>query len=157
MDINQQSLRLKAVPFTDPRNTREQRTLIQRPAWYTISDLASEFGVTLRALRFYEAKNLLEPIRQGTARVYSARDRIRLQLIIAGKQLGFTLSEISSMIADNEDLKAADLRLSPEIVLRQIVFLEDQQKTTAVALAELRRRYYMMAESEFEGRGQVSV
>jgi DNA-binding transcriptional MerR regulator len=130
-----------------------QRYGAQRPAWYTISDLASEFDVTLRALRFYEAKGLIEPIRQGTSRVYSTRDRNRLQLIITGKQLGFTLNEISTMIADNEDMTAADLKLSPDIVLKQITFLEEQQKTTSIALSELRRRYYLMAEDEFESLG----
>ncbi len=122
----------------------------QRPIWYTISDLASEFDLTLRALRFYEAKGLLEPIRQGTSRVYSSRDRTRLQLIITGKQLGFTLNEISTMIADNEEITAADLKLSPEVVLKQIMFMEEQQKTTSIALTELRRRYYLMAETDFD-------
>ncbi len=118
----------------------------QRPVWYTISDLAQEFDTTLRALRFYEAKGLLSPIRQGTSRIYSARDRIRLQLILTGKQLGFTLCEISSMISDNDELTEANLKISPDLVLRQIAFLEDQQKTTATALSELRRRYYLMTE-----------
>ncbi len=126
------------------------RYVSQRPVWYTISDLALEFDVTLRALRFYEAKGLLEPIRQGTSRVYSTRDRARLQLIITGKTLGFTLTEISTMIADNEEITAIDLKLSPETVLKQIMFMEEQQKTTSIALTELRRRYYLMAETDFD-------
>ena len=126
----------------------------QRPVWYTISDLASEFDLTLRALRFYEAKGLLEPVRQGTSRVYSSRDRTRLQLIITGKNLGFTLNEISTMIADNEEITAGDLKLSPEVVLKQIIFMEEQQKTTSIALTELRRRYYLMAETDFDMLGE---
>ncbi len=124
------------------------RRVSHRPTWYTISDLSKEFDVTLRALRFYEAKGLIEPIRQGTSRIYSARDRIRLQLIITGKQLGFTLTEIASMIADNGDASEGDLKLSPDVLLRQITFLEDQQRTTTAALAELRRRYYLMVEAD---------
>lgn len=130
------------------------RYVSQRPVWYTISDLALEFDVTLRALRFYEAKGLLEPIRQGTSRVYSTRDRARLQLIITGKTLGFTLTEISTMIADNEEITAIDLKLSPETVLKQIMFMEEQQKTTSIALTELRRRYYLMAETDFDMLGE---
>ena len=60
---------------------------------YTIGDLAREFGVTLRTLRFYEDRGLLSPRRDGTARIYDPRDRERLSVILKGKQLGFTLTE----------------------------------------------------------------
>ena len=72
------------------------------PAVYTIGDLAREFDVTLRALRFYEDKGLLSPRREGLARLYSAADRVRLQLILKGKRLGFTLAEISEMVEAHE-------------------------------------------------------
>ena len=117
-----------------------------RPVWYSISDLSREFDVTLRALRFYEAKGLLNPIRQNASRVYGPRDRVRLQLILTGKRLGFTLTEIATMIADNEDAGLADLRLNPDVILRQIAFLEDQHRTIESALSELRRHYYLMTE-----------
>src|SRR5688572_31470451 len=68
---------------------------------YTIGDLAREFGVTLRTLRFYEDRGLLSPRRDGTARIYSARDRDRLSVILKGKQLGFTLTEIRAMLAED--------------------------------------------------------
>lgn len=117
-----------------------------RPVWYSISDLSREFDVTLRALRFYEAKGLLKPIRQNASRVYGPRDRVRLQLILTGKRLGFTLTEIANMIADSEDSGGVDLRLNPDLILRQIAFLEDQHRTIETALTELRRHYYLMAE-----------
>ena len=63
---------------------------------YSISELAIEFGVTARALRFYEDKGLLTPRREGLARIYSARERGRLQLILRGKRMGFPLTEISA-------------------------------------------------------------
>src|SRR5262245_44552528 len=63
-------------------------------AEFTIGELAKEFGVTLRTLRFYENKRLLSPRREGLARLYSKADRDRLALILKGKKLGFTLSEI---------------------------------------------------------------
>jgi DNA-binding transcriptional MerR regulator len=66
---------------------------------YTISDLASEFGITTRTIRFYEEKGLLAPTRSGQQRVYSSADRVRLKLILRGKRLGFTLQESRDLIA----------------------------------------------------------
>ncbi|NIJ33600.1 MerR family transcriptional regulator [Sphingomonas oligoaromativorans] len=65
---------------------------------YTITDLAEEFGVTARALRFYEDEGLISPERIGLARVYSKRDRARLAWILRGKRVGFSLAEIREMI-----------------------------------------------------------
>jgi len=64
---------------------------------YTISELAREFQVTPRALRFYEDKGLLSPTRDGLNRVYSSSDRARLKLILQGKSVGFSLSDIREM------------------------------------------------------------
>ena len=66
---------------------------------FTISDLAKEFDITPRAIRFYEARGLLEPQRRGTQRIYSRRDRGRLILIIRGKNLGFSLEDVSEYLA----------------------------------------------------------
>jgi DNA-binding transcriptional MerR regulator len=60
---------------------------------YSISDLAREFGITTRTIRFYEDEGLLAPQREGQRRIYSARDRTLLKLILRGKRLGFTLAE----------------------------------------------------------------
>jgi len=65
---------------------------------YTISDLSSEFGVTPRALRFYEEKGLLQPTRNGQSRRYSQADRARLTLILRGKVLGLSLEESADLI-----------------------------------------------------------
>ena len=65
---------------------------------FGIAELAREFSVTTRTIRFYEDKNLLSPVRQGQRRVYSLRDRVRLRLIMRGKRLGFALDEIRQMI-----------------------------------------------------------
>ena len=67
--------------------------------WYTIRDLAKDFAVTTRALRFYEERGLLRPQRKGQSRVYSAADRVRLTLVLRGKRLGFTLDESAELIA----------------------------------------------------------
>ncbi len=65
---------------------------------YSIRQLSKEFDVTARALRFYEDKGLISPERKGQTRLYSARDRARLQLILRGKRLGFSLSEIHEIL-----------------------------------------------------------
>ena len=65
---------------------------------FTIRQLCVEFGVTARALRFYEDKGLLAPFRQGLNRVYGPRDRARLQLIVRGRRVGFSLSELREIL-----------------------------------------------------------
>ena len=65
---------------------------------YTISELASEFGVTTRAIRFYEEKGLDQPLREGQRRVYTAADRVRIKLILRGKRIGMTLQESVEVI-----------------------------------------------------------
>lgn len=64
---------------------------------YTISELAREFEVTTRTIRFYEDRGLLSPRREGTTRVFSGRDRVRLKLALRGKRLGFSLAEIREL------------------------------------------------------------
>lgn len=64
---------------------------------FTISELAKEFDVTTRTIRFYEDQGLLSPAREGTTRVFSARDRVRLKLALRGKRLGFSLAEIREL------------------------------------------------------------
>ena len=66
---------------------------------YTIAQLSTLYNVTYRTLRFYEQRGLLAPIRNGTIRTYSVKDRIRLELILKAKRFGFSLSEIEILIA----------------------------------------------------------
>jgi len=109
---------------------------------YTIGDLAREFGVTLRTLRFYEDRGLLSPRREGTARIYDARDRDRLSVILKGKQLGFTLTEIRAMLAEDRsgDGRTPNLKLSLDQIEDQIRHLEQQKAEIEEALAELEAR-----------------
>lgn len=65
---------------------------------YTISELAQEFDITTRTIRFYEAEGLLHPTRNGQTRIYSDQDRVHLKLILRGKRLGFSLSESKELI-----------------------------------------------------------
>ncbi|MGI9287492.1 MAG: MerR family transcriptional regulator [Pseudomonadales bacterium] len=66
---------------------------------FTISNLAAEFDVTTRTIRFYEEKGLLSPTRKGSTRIYTSADRVKLQLILRGKRLGLTLEESRDIIA----------------------------------------------------------
>ncbi|MGK5093765.1 MerR family DNA-binding transcriptional regulator [Deltaproteobacteria bacterium TL4] len=66
---------------------------------YTITELAKEFAITTRTIRFYEEKQLLTPQRKGTSRIYSSKDRTILKLIIRGKRLGFSLEESRELIS----------------------------------------------------------
>jgi DNA-binding transcriptional MerR regulator len=65
---------------------------------WTIAQIAAEFGVTHRTLRFYEDEGLITPVRQGTARIFRPRDRVRVGLVLRGKRLGFSLDEIRRII-----------------------------------------------------------
>jgi DNA-binding transcriptional MerR regulator len=114
---------------------------------YTIGDLAREFGVTLRTLRFYEDRGLLSPRREGLARIYDAQDRSRLAVILKGKRLGFTLTEIRAMLAEEEqaDQSAANLKLSLSQIEDQIAHLEQQKLEIEEALVELRARREALA------------
>lgn len=69
-----------------------------KPRLHTVTQLAAELGITARTLRFYEGKGLITPSRLGTTRVYMARDRARMILILRGKRLGFSLREIAEYL-----------------------------------------------------------
>ena len=72
------------------------------PVTYSISDLAKEFALTTRAIRFYEGEGLLSPRRAGKRRVYAERERVRIKLILRGKRLGLSLSEIRELLDSME-------------------------------------------------------
>lgn len=77
---------------------RTAAKLPARESTYTISELAREFALTTRAIRFYEDEGLIAPARQGRARVYGERERVRLKLILRGKRLGLALAEIAELL-----------------------------------------------------------
>lgn len=95
---------------------------------YSISEMAAEFGVTLRTLRFYEGRGLLSPARNGMARVYSEADRARLREILEMKRLGFTVSEIKTGSFPREKL------------VEQLALLRQQRAETDQAIAILEQR-----------------
>ncbi|HKH95399.1 MAG TPA: MerR family transcriptional regulator [Beijerinckiaceae bacterium] len=119
-----------------------RQTEAKAPNTYLIGDLAREFGVSLRTLRFYESRGMLSPRRDGTARLYDERDRERLAAILDGKRLGFTLTEIRDMLEDKRrDGTKAKLALSLPEIEDQIEHLEAQKAQIEDALRELRRQH----------------
>src|ERR1700760_3209908 len=114
---------------------------------YTVTELAKEFGTTARPIRLYEDKGLISPLRAGTTRVYSTRDRARMILILRGKRLGFSLSTIKEYLDlyDTDRTQHAQLRLLLAAVAKRREQLLAQRQAIDEALGELSE---IAAESE---------
>src|SRR5215207_3513401 len=114
------------------------------PTW-SIADLAAEYDVTLRTIRFYEDKGLLTPERRGTVRVYHARDKVRLGLILRGKRLGFSLDQIATIVDmyDAEPGEEGQLVYLLDQITHRRSELEQRRRDideTLLELAEVERR-----------------
>jgi len=107
---------------------------------YSIADLAREFDVTHRAIRFYEDEGLLSPARDGTRRVYSKRDWVRLKLILRGKRLGFSLAEVHEMLElyDSAPDERAQLEKFVGALTARREQLERQREEIEEVLGEIR-------------------
>ena len=104
---------------------------------FSIGDMARAFNVSQRTLRFYEDRGLLAPRRDGSARLYGANERRKLELILRGKRLGFTLTEIIGFVADKASAEGA-LALDQQQIAQQIAHLQRQRDGLDAAIAELR-------------------
>jgi len=107
---------------------------------FAIADLAREFGISTRAIRFYETKGLLTPERVGSTRVFRRRDRARLILILRGKRLGFSLRDISDYLSlyDADRTQRAQVSLLVDMVNERMRMLEVQLGDLQTTLGELR-------------------
>ncbi|WP_066556737.1 MerR family transcriptional regulator [Croceicoccus bisphenolivorans] len=107
---------------------------------WSIAELSEEFGITPRALRFYEERGLLAPERQGTQRIYSERDRARLHWIERAKGVGFSLNEVGEMLDlyDLDDNRVVQRRVTIERCREQIAKLERQQNDIVWAIGVLK-------------------
>lgn len=108
---------------------------------FTIGDLGREFGVTARALRFYEEEGLIAPRRDGSTRVYSRRDRARLVWILRGKSVGFSLDEIGELLDlyDLDDGRATQRAVTAERCRARIQVLGEQIAGLQEAMEQLAR------------------
>ena len=113
--------------------------MIESQKTYSISDLAKEFEVTTRSIRFYEDQSLIKPSRRGQTRIYSPQDRVRLKLILRGKRLGFSLAETRRLFdlydADRSSVQQLHTMLS--LIDEKKEHLQQQMEDITVVLMEL--------------------
>ncbi|MGD8429888.1 MAG: MerR family DNA-binding transcriptional regulator [Ectothiorhodospiraceae bacterium] len=129
---------------------------------YSISDLAREFDITTRAIRFYENRGLLSPRRDGQRRIYSQRDRTRLKLTLRGKRLGMTLAEIKEVfdLYDMAHGEERQLERYVEILQEKREALAQQRRDVEEALQELedseRRCRLLLEEKRLREKGATA-
>lgn len=107
---------------------------------YSISELANEFDVTTRSIRFYEDQELLRPARRGQTRIYSSKDRVRLKLTLRGKRLGLSLAEIRELFSLWDETRSGSekqLHLMLSKIQERRAALEQQMKDIAMVQLEL--------------------
>jgi DNA-binding transcriptional MerR regulator len=104
-----------------------------------IGEMAKVYGVTLRTLRFYEDKGLINPKREGTSRLYSRRDRVRLKLILLGRKVGFSLRDVKQMLDlyDPTGSNIKQLKLTLEKSEKQLARLNKQRQALDEAIGDL--------------------
>jgi DNA-binding transcriptional MerR regulator len=109
---------------------------------WSIGEMCRDFGVTARTLRFYEAKELLAPLRDGARRLFTRRDRARLTLILQGKRFGFSLEDIRQLLDlyDIGDQGATQLARTYDLARQRLAVMEAQRAELDTAIAELREQ-----------------
>ena len=114
----------------------------------TISDMCTAFDVTPRTLRFYEAKELLSPVRVGTRRLFTRRDRARLTLILRGKRFGFSLEDIRQLLDlyDRDGSQETQLTRTYDVARARLAQMEQQRTELDEAIAELKGQLVWGAE-----------
>jgi DNA-binding transcriptional MerR regulator len=114
----------------------------------TISNMCKMFDVTPRTLRFYESKELLSPIRQGTRRLFTKRDRARLTLILRGKRFGFSLEDIRQLLDlyDPHGSQETQFARTYEVASARLAQMEKQRDELNEAIADLKHHMALAAE-----------
>ncbi|HHQ5452427.1 TPA: MerR family transcriptional regulator [Aeromonas veronii] len=115
------------------------RSLPGKEITYSISELAHEFDVTPRTIRYYEDEGLLTPLREGQTRIYSHRDKIRLKLTLRGKRLGFSLAEIRELfdMYDTDKSSKTQLHSMIQLIETKRGALRQQLEDIQMVMAEL--------------------
>ncbi len=108
----------------------------------SIREMCEAFDVTPRTLRFYEAKELLFPIREGQKRLFTRRDRARLKLILRGKRFGFSLEEIRQLLDlyELDDQQETQLERTYEVAKRHLAEMESQKAELETAIEDLKQQ-----------------
>lgn len=124
-----------------------------------IREMCDTFDVTPRALRFYEAKELLAPIRQGQKRLFTRRDRARLKLVLRGKRFGFSLDDIRQLLDmyDLDDQHQAQLQRTMDLARDRLDLMHRQRDDLDAAIAELSEQIRGGERSLAEMRGQSAA
>ena len=114
----------------------------------TIREMCDAYDVTPRTLRFYEAKELLSPVRSGTKRLFTRRDRARLKLILRGKRFGFSLEDIRRTLDlyDRDGSATAQRKRAFELAIERLAVMEAQRAELDVAIADLKAELADAAE-----------
>jgi len=124
-----------------------------------IREMCDTFDVTPRTLRFYEAKELLAPIRQGQKRLFTRRDRARLKLVLRGKRFGFSLDDIRQLLDmyDLDDQHQAQLQRTMDLARDRLDLMHRQRDDLDAAIAELSEQIRGGERSLAEMRGQSAA
>ncbi|RLP28547.1 MerR family DNA-binding transcriptional regulator [Mesorhizobium sp. YM1C-6-2] len=122
-----------AVPSNDDAVSETQEEYTR------IGEMAKTYGVTLRTLRFYEDKGLISPLRDGSTRLYSRRDKARLKLILLGRKVGFSLRDVKQImdLYDPNGANTKQLRLTIDKSEKQLARLQKQRAAIDEAISEL--------------------
>jgi len=129
-----------SVAQQNPANAGSGKRDPARKQTYSIAELAREFAVTARTIRFYEDQGLIKPARQGLSRVYSHGDRFRLGWILRGKRLGFSLAEIKQLLDlyEVDRSRVSQLKAALRKCHEQIALLERKARDVQAQIGELR-------------------
>ena len=120
-------------------NNNNDATMSAEEEFVRIGEMARKYGVTLRALRFYEDKGLIAPRREGSTRLYSRRDNARLKLILLGRKIGFSLRDVKQImdLYDPSGANIKQLRLALDKSEKQMARLQKQRAVIDDAVGEL--------------------
>lgn len=135
--------------YSDEVEENVKATPGSEQAELTISQMSRLYGVSLRTLQFYEDRGMIKPRREGTARYYQGVDRVRMEMILRGKKLGFTLSEIIDLIGGAGVNETPDLeeQLQPQQIINQISHLERQRNDIDSAIERLRATHSRLQQN----------
>ena len=129
-------------------NVKQSAAMDAERHYYSIGEMCEAFGVTARALRFYEDEKLISPERRGTARLYTDRDRARLTWILRGKSVGFSLSDIRELLDlyDIGDRQHTQMLATRDRCRERIAALHRQKQDIDTTIAELEEFVVLLDE-----------